>query len=313
MPNLDAAAGVTRSELNTLLEQYFNQAPAGNNPFKGSTQKDVQPIGAVTLNWSVGFAPTLGFGVPSQVAWDAALDSNGKTNGTAKNPLPTLPMVALTLPTLTASYVVGSQPPVGGTASNVIGYATLAFGSGTVTVTMVALSIDESGFTAWDQVIFNDFFVPKIFEAVGQMLGVVHVPTISWKGVTLNPVQIQLNGTQLIAAATLASNTVPLDTTGVVWPTDPAFLIASNGLLNAAIAAGVKPFIGHPFSDAGDFKGLANWSYSGSVSGLTATVKTVKPLVVDAELTTSLSAQATLTAAGMALAAVGCALGAAIL
>ncbi|WP_248730349.1 hypothetical protein [Pseudomonas sp. MWU13-2517] len=313
MTNFDAAAGISVTELNTLLGEYYKNAPSTNDPFKGSLPKTLPNLGAVTLTWDVGAAPSLIFGPPTLDIWNAALAPNGKANGAQSIPLPSLPMVQLTLPTLTASYTLGSAPSVGGTAPSVVVYATLTFNPGTLALDLVAVSLDESRFSTWDKAIFNLMLLPQIFASANQALAIVHLPSLDWKGVTLNPIQLQLTTSYLLGATTLTSNTSALDIEGVTWPTDDVFVIASNTLLNTAMATFLQPYQGHPFSDSGDFKKLADWSYSGSISSLSATVKQVAPLTINAQLSASLNAKATLTAAGMALAAAGCAIGAALL
>jgi hypothetical protein len=222
-------------------------------------------------------------------------------------------MVALTIPDMTASYSLKGVAPVGGETKNVIAYATLAFPAGEIDVTMVGLTINESDFQPWDKAIFNSVFVPAIFNAVTQMLGVIHIPSLSWEGVTLNPIQVAIAGDQLVAASTLTTNSAPLDISGVIWPTDGVFVLANASLINAALAAGVKPYVGKTFSDSGNFHDLADWNYQGKVESLSATVSTLSPLAFNATLSASLNVGGSLTAAGMALAVVGCALGGALL
>jgi hypothetical protein len=316
MANFDAAAGIDGASLNDLLAQYYasaEQVTPGDNPFDDSVTKDVSPIGDVTVAWKLAGAPTLAFGAPSQADWDAALDAKGNSNASDGNPLPTAPMVALTIADMTASYTVKGLSPVGGETRNVVAYATLAFPAGEIDVTMVGLAIDEADFAPWDKAIFNAVLVPAIFNAVTQMLGVIHIPTLSWQGVSLNPIQVAISGSQLIAASTLATNTAPLDTSGVAWPADPVFVVANAALVNAALAVGVQPYVGETFSDSGEFHDLADWDYQGSIDTITATVETLSPLVIDASITVSLNVGGKLTAAGMALAVVGCALGGALL
>lgn len=317
MPNIDAAAGVTQKELNVLLDEYYENAPDNNNPFKGSVQKDVPILGNVTVTWDVKKAPSLTFGAPTLAVWNAALNSSHETNGAANTSLPTLPMVQVLIPELAASYTQNAAPPVGGITKNVVAYATLDFSPGEIKISVVAVTIDEKDFSPWDKEIFNLFLLPKIFESAAEMLSVVHLPTIDWQGVALNPVSIMIQGTQLLAAATLTTNPQPLDVTGVTWPTDPVFVIASTTLINAALAAFMAQYNDITRHDDGEFSvdgvELATWEYTATVKSLSATVKVVSPLTITAEGTASLNAQAGLTPAGMALAAVGCAAGTALL
>lgn len=313
MANFDSAAGITQDETTKLLGDYFSQAPADNSPFKGEKTENIEGLGSVTVNWNIEAAPSISFAPPTQASWDSALNASGQTNQAAHTPLPSLPTIQVMIPTLTAFYTVGTAEPVGGTSHNLVAYATLTFGPGAITHALVALTIDEANFSTWDKVIFNRMLLPKIFESANQILSVIHVPALDWEGVALNPVQFQLQGNQLIAAATLTGNQAALDVSGVTWPTDKVFVLASQTLLNAALSVFAKQGQDKPFGDSGDFQGLADWQYSGKVTSLTATVKTFGPLTINAQLSVSLNAGATLTAAGMALAAAGCVLGTAVL
>lgn len=317
MANFDAAAGIDTASLNGLLSQFYQvaeQTAPGNNPFDGNTVRDIAPLGNTKVTWKLGSAPSLVFGAPTSDAWNAALDENGNTNLADGIPLPTEQMVQITIATMSASYATSGQPPIGGQTSNVVAYATLTFPAGEVDVAMVGLVIDEKDFKAWDQVIFNSILVPAIFGAVVQMLGIIHVPSLHWEGVALAPLQFSvINNQRLIAASTLAGSSKPVDIGGVTWPSDPVFVLASSPLINAALAAGVQSEVGKTFSDSGDYKSLADWDYQGSLDSITASVDTLAPLTVNAALTASLNVGGKLTAAGMAIAAVGCALGGALL
>lgn len=316
MANIDVACGIKLASLNALISQYYTSASSVSPlpyPIAGQVVKSIDNVGQVTLDWQIDGAPSLVFGPPSQDVWDASLDANGSTNGQDGNPVPSGPVVQLLMPALSASFVIGSNPPVGGQTQNLATYATLAFPAGEIDIDLLGLTIDESDFSAWDKAIFNEVLVPQIFKIAGEMIGVVHLPQISWEGVTLNPIHLSIAGDQLFAAATLTTNSAPLDITGVTFPTDPVFVVASSNLFDTALAAGLKPYQGKAFADSGDFKGLADWDYSGTLNSVTATLSAASPLTIDASVTLSLNAGGKLTPAGMALAAVGCALGAGLL
>lgn len=312
MANFDLAAGVSVGEANTILSQYYKSVPTDNNPFKGSRTKEIGGV-EITLTWDIAQAPTVAFGPPSQDVWDKALDPKGNTNGADKIPLPSLPMVQLTLPVLDASYSSKGQSPVGGEAKDVVIYATVAFDSPQIKPKAVAVSLDESGFSKWDKAIFNSFLLPQIFASANAAISVITLPALTWNGISLKPPVFDLSASGIVAAATLTTNPSPVDIGGLTWPDDDAFAIASTGLLEAAIDDFAKAYVGKGFSKSGEIADLATYSASGKIDSISATVRTVSPLAVQADVALSGECSAGLTAAGMALAAVGCALGGALL
>lgn len=322
MANLDLAAGITVGEANRLLTGYYNTVPAEDSPFHGTETKTIKDIGPVVLKWNMTQVPVIGFGPPTQAVWDAALDTEGITNKAAGKPIPTADMVRVTIPVLEASVTIDGGNPIGGTTKNVVVYATVTFAGNDITITLVAVTINESDFKKWDKVIFNTVLLPRIFAAAQSMLGVIHIPQLSWEGVTLNTPAFTLTDTQLIAASTLSTNKNPLDTSGVTWPSNPVFFVASTALMNAALAVGVKDLVSkananktkYKLQGSGEWKGLADWDYDTTIGKASATVSKIAPLTIDALVSlVNVTAGGKLTAAGMALAAVGCALGAALL
>ena len=322
MSNFDAAAGLTVGETNKLLSDFYSTVPADKSPFKGTETKTLDVIGKVVLTWDMTVVPVLAFGPPSQAVWDAALDTKGKTNKEAGNPIPTLPMVQVKIPALTASVKIGDAAPIGGDAKDVVVYATLTFAGADITITLVGLTIDESGFSKWDKVIFNDVLLPRIFTSAQAMISVVHVPTLSWHGVTLNTPVFMLTDSQLIAAATLSTNSAAVDVTGVTWPTDSVFILASKDLMNAALNAGLDQLVTEANANKSEFglegsgekAKLADYDYTSTLGGVTATVGKTDPVTLDASVQLNdVQAGGKLTPLGMGLAALACPLGAGIL
>lgn len=309
MANFDLAVGVTQTALNGVISQYFANPPASPNPFDGNTQKNIPNIGEVTLTWQIQASPTITFGPPTLDVWNAALDSQGQTNQAAGNPLPTEDMLQLTIPQMQADYSVNGGAHVGGQTSNVILFATVTFSGNDVTVTPVAITLDESNFSTWDKAIFNDFFLPQLFSAAQSILTTVQIPTLSWQGVTLQTPSFYLVGTLLISATILSTNTNPLDVSGVTWPTDPIFALASPDLINAVLVAAATLAVGQTASKSGDISNLASYSIQLTLTSATASWSATQPSQVAASISFSANAGGNLTAAGMALAlTAGCAL-----
>ena len=314
MANFDVAVGITQPAFNGLLDQYYSK-DSGAMPFKGNITKTIPLVGSVLLTWQVGVAPTVTFGAPTLAVWNAALDSSGKTNLAAGNPLPTGMMLQLCIPTLQADYTIAPAAPVGGTTQNVYGYATVSVSGSAITITLVAIALNESNFSLWDLLIFNGFFVPQIFTAVQTMLSVINLPTLTYDGITLNPPAFSFasNNTLLIAASCSTTNTTPLDISGVTWPSDTLFVLASSALINSGLTAFTQTLVNKPYTGSGVFHALgsdlADYDYSVTITSLTATWSAATPGQVTATVVASPSFGGSLTSAGMALAVTaGCAL-----
>ena len=311
MANFDLAAGITQDAANYLIGQYFLKHPASPNPFDGNVQKNVPIVGQVALTWQIQSAPTITFGPPDLKVWNAALDSQGQTNQTAGNPLPTADVLQLTIRTMQAHYSVNGGSKVGGQTSGLVIYATITFSGNDFIVTPVAVTLDESDFSIWDKVIFNDFFLPQLFAAAKSILSTVRIPTLTWSGVTLQTPSFFLVGELLFGAAILDTNTSSLDVSEVTWPqpVNGIFALASPNLVNAALVAMAKDAVGKTIPYSGELSDLASFTVQATLDSASATWSAAKPKQVNASITFSANVGGNLTAAGMALAlTAGCAL-----
>ena len=317
MANFDAAAGVTEDAFNDLVGQYYRNHPTDNDPFKIDVTKKIPPLGSVELKLAIMEAPTVKFGPPSEKDWNAAFNSEGKTNKENGNPLPSEHMVQLQIPKLTASYTVTGgkrEDPMGGTTSNVSAYATVSSSGNDLSITVVAVKLDESNFTKWDKGIFNNFLLPRIFDATRSVLSVIHIPRLNWRGITLAPPKLFFADKLLVAACIEKGNPNPLDISGVTWPTKPMFALASQRLMNAALATEASINKTHSgsgsFSDASMTFGekAADYHYQLDMKSVGVTVKADNPLEVNLSVKVTGTAGGKLLPGGMALAAAHCAL-----
>jgi hypothetical protein len=312
MSNFDLAAGITQDAVTDLISQYFKNPPASPNPFDGDVQKNIPIVGQVTLTWKILSAPTITFGPPGVTVWNAALDSQGQTNETAGNPLPTADVLQLTIPTMQAHYSVNGASKVGGQTSNLVIYATITFSGNDFTVTPVAVTLDESDFSKWNKGVFNGFFLPQLFAAAKSILSTVRIPTLTWSGVTLQTPSFFFFGKLLFGAAILDTNTSPLDVSEVTWPPPPRngiFALASPNLVNAALVAMAKDAVGTTIPYSSELSDLASYTVQATLDSASATWSAALPTQVNASITFSANVGGNLTAAGMALAVTaGCAL-----
>lgn len=293
MSNFDLAIGLSASEINRYLSEYYNVASDGDSLFKGS--EEIEEMGlTLVFEWHVTQAPEFVFGTPVDSAWAIALGKDGQTNEEANRPVPSDPMLQLTIPVIDVKWGIKDTELQSGTTHNVIAYATLDFSNSAIKITLVALRIDQSEFQDIDKQIFNLLVLPVIFDTAEQALAVIKLPEIDLRGLEFNPLQVILKEKYLLGAATLKSNQSPLDITSLTIAQDPAFILLSRDVFNSALTAAFASNGEFIKEETGVFNSLADWSYT--VKALPSlALDTVSPLVIKGTADMSVDAELTLT------------------
>lgn len=301
--NFDLAIGITSSAFNDLLHQYYTNPPKAN-PFKGDVTKNISSIGNIELTWSVLTSPSLIFSNPSEADWGVALNSSGQTNTAAGNALPKEGLQLL-IPKMDAYYSLTSQPKVGGETDNLYVYASVDFSGSDITITPLAIKLDESNFSTWDKGIFNNFFLPQIFNVAQSIVKVIQLPSLSWQGVTLGTPIFNLSEKLLVAAMLQASNPNGIDISGVSWPDNSLFALASSSLVNNLVQNFATTKVGTIKQGSDTYHALgsdlADYNYLVTLSSVQASWAAASPTTVSTQLTLSANVGGDLTAAGMAL------------
>lgn len=261
MSNFDVVVGVSQSEVNRLLAGYHASAPNNDNPFKGREEVDVLGQSAV-IEWEVTTAPYTVLDTPECSAWKAAQGEDGRTNEDANRPRPKQPMLQLVFPALSLKWGLKDSELEQGMSRNVFAHVTLDFSKGTIAMTVVALTVDQSEFEEFDKQLFNLLVLPIIFARAREILSVIHLPELNVGGdLSLKPLQISLIERCLTGATTLTKNPHPLDISSLALPQDPLFLLVSDDVINSALANVLGAEGEKEIAESGDFKGFADWGF----------------------------------------------------
>lgn len=306
MSNFDILIGVGEASVNSALAGLYGNDKARQSLFKGTETKEIAGKGQVTLTYDAKAAPTVTLASPTQAEWDAAIKKDSKA----------------TLPTANCfqvhfSDISGSEAIDGGTPVNAEGkldvYLTAAVSSGALTVTPVAVWMDTSSFSAFDQWFVTSVLVPAALEMAGSVLGSIQLPAMpSYDGVTFNDSDLTIASSQLITGATLTTNTTPLSFEGFSAPDKSYYALISPNVINSVAQAGTAPYVGKNFSGSkkeGNDLAWAKGSYSASLKSISATADASDPTNINLSVKADISVSGSAGGVGPALA---CPVGAAL-
>lgn len=287
MHNFDLVISVSKGSINALLAAYHANPPAANNPFQIHYETESSGL-SLKANLNVTQAPVIAFEKPSAAVWEAAQRLDGKTNGEANVPLPSMDMLQFQLPAMDVDVTIGESGCETGVARNSIGHVTLDFTAGKMIVTLVAVTVDKTEFEAIDLGIFNAVAVPMIFETVNKVLPVIDLPAVDLPGVSLNTITAMLRGDIILAASTLITNPDPVDLSGLIVPADPMFVLVSKALMERALSIAADEYKCVPFHQESIYVNALDFEFDASIYPAVS-LGSIKPLVfnfvVTAELT----------------------------
>ena len=260
MSNFDLVVGVSQSEISRLLAGYHASAPIDESPFKGHAEVEVLGQQGF-IDWEVTTAPSVVLEVPECSVWKAAIGEDGRTNEEANRLRPKLPMLQLEFPALNLKWGLKDSEPEQGTTRNVLAHVTLDFSDGAIAMTVVALTVDQSGLGAFDKQLFNLLVLPMIFVRAREMLSVIHLPTLDPGGdLAFKPLHVSLVERCLLGATTLTDNPQPLDITNLSLPEDAVFILLNKTCVNKVLLTAVESMDNLEASDSGKIGVLANWT-----------------------------------------------------
>ena len=287
MHNFDLVISVSKGSINALLAAYHANPPSANNPFQ--IHYETQSSGlSLSANLNVKQAPVITFEKPSAALWEAAQRLDGKTNGEANVPLPSMDMLQFQLPAMDVDVTIGESDYKSGVARNSIGHVTLDFTAGRMIVTLLAVTVDKTEFEAIDLGIFNAVAVPMIFETVNNVLPVIDLPAVDLPGVSLNTMTAMLRGDTILAASTLITNPDPVDLSGLIVPADPMFVLVSEALMERALSIAADEYKCVSVHQESIYANALDFDFDASIYP-SVSLGSIKPLVFDFVVTAELT------------------------
>lgn len=306
MSNFDIAVGVNAGTLNNGAAKLYADPTARNKIFKGSYSKDVAGKGTVTLTYDLLQAPVFTLTPPTQDQWKAAIKAPGVTDIPAANGF------QVSMPKVSGSVAIDGGTPTQAQGPLLV-YATASVTNGKITLTPVAVYINEADFSQFDAWLVNNILAPAALQMAGTILNGYQLPSIpTYRGVTLNAPSAGIMNNMVVAAVTATTNTNPLDMSGFAWPQKNFFVLLNPSFINNVLKTELQPYQNKNYSgseSAGNDFAWAKGSYSATIKTLVVTVNPSNPATLNASVTADVSVTGSAGGIGPALA---CPVGAAL-
>lgn len=306
MSNFDIAIGFNASTLNSCSTALFGEPAAQDKYFKGTYSATQPNVGTITFTYQVLAAPIFLLEAPTQANWDASIKKKDVTTMPAQN------LFQLQIPNIRGSAVIAPSPTPVVAEGPLTVYLTVTQTGVSLKLTAVAVLIDETKFSKFDKWLVNNVLAPAALHMADGMLTAFTLPAIpSYDGVTINTPSVFISQSMVVAAATIQTNTLPLDVSGYTWQQKNCFAVISPLLLNTLFKGALAPYQNYSKSDSaseGNDFAWAKGSYSATIKTVTAALKS-DPTKVDISVTGEASASGSFGGIGPAMA---CPIGAAL-
>jgi hypothetical protein len=283
MGNYDLLVGLNGDQLNLITNKVYasqSQLFSGNN---SGNWNSVQ----YTVNWSIGAAPTVVLRAPTAAEWSSAI----KKDGSVAAPQGSGAFI-VNLSNVNVQISAAGQTP--SLANNAAIICTVVSQNGALSFNPLAVVVNLSQQTPFDQFVLSSILIPGLLNAVGGSVVGIQLPQLAPAGIAFTPPAVDVSGGYLVAAFNMTSSgapSVPQDQP----PGDPFFALLSPGLVQAAVSFEVQTNVqGQQFNKsgsqgAGGFN--ANYSVWGKIDGL-AVSTTADPLTLSAAASIEMSASA---------------------
>lgn len=272
MSTYDIAAGASPAGLNALVGQLFANPAAKKGLFSGTVTQNVDTLGSVKVTYDITAAPTFVLTPPTPQQWKGVQPPN--------LPLPNVNAFQLVLSNVAGTAAIAGAPPLAAHGA-VTAFGTVSTQGGAVSLTVVAILLDESSFSGWDKLIVNAILIPALLTALNKLVSGLPLPKPpGLAGLQFQPLTLAVMP-QGIAIATSFSDGPAPNLSGFTAPAPNLYAVTKLTAINRLLAAEIKG----PFSDEGS-KGPSGWKASGRVS------------VNDPKLTISIGGALTLNVSG---------------
>lgn len=170
MSTFDVAIGLDQTSINGVISQLFDNATLKAKIYQGNVTKDISPLGNVSLTYTVNAAPTIVLAAPAKSDWDKALPADGPA-------YPASNAFQLSLSNVTVEFTVASAKPVTAMGSISV-YGTLSVANDLLNLNVQKVLLDETDFSAVDQLIVNGIIIPQALEIAHNTVSGVAIPRI---------------------------------------------------------------------------------------------------------------------------------------
>ena len=229
MSHYDVAAGVSSAGLNDTVGKFYQNPIAQQKIFSGTIVKTLDVIGEVTLTYQITAVPVVQLAPPSPAKWD------GSQRTPPNLPMPPDNMFQLGL-TLKGTAAIGSAAPIAAEGPIEV-YGQLAIADNLLSLPPLAIWIDESSFSPWDQLIVNKILIPQALAIATQALSSIPLPTIpTFLGLTFQPpIAAIVYNSEIVVATTLVDGGAT-DLSGHTAPGISMYVMSGLRPVNAGLS-----------------------------------------------------------------------------
>ncbi|WP_417722554.1 hypothetical protein [Salipiger sp.] len=235
MSGFDIAAGATLSGLRDLLARLYAVPELRAGLFAGSQSVDLGPMGMATGGWDVTEVPVLSLTPPSPADWATAHGADPD----ALPPRPETNAFALTCPAVSVSLTASGVTRTA--KGKVVAYGRFTMTKGAPGLEVLAVGLDESGFSMLDALMVNRLIVPRLLDMTRGIAAAIPLPRLPrLAGIGFQPPVFAVDPGGL-AIATSREGAPPPDAAGIAPPGPALFALVDLAALNAVIAAALAP------------------------------------------------------------------------
>ena len=286
MSNYDLLVGMHQDRLNLIANQVYASDSLRKSLFSGSESGNYSGT-AYSLHWSVDAAPKLSLRTPTTAEWSQAIKADGNTVA------PQSGAFIVELSKLSIKLTTNSTDNID-TTIPVTAICTATADGTTLSVKALAVIVNLSQATAFDQFIISKVLVPAILNMLNQVLAGVQIPQISFAGISLTPPVVEINNGYLLTAFNLVKDGTP-SIGNAALPTDSFFMLLSNELVQSTVDYEVRTNIqGQKYSQTGSESAAgfsANYHVWGQIKSISVTT-TSNPVKLHANASLTMSASA---------------------
>lgn len=288
----DVGICIDETMLNRVIASLYGRPDLRQGLFAGTDHTSVGGV-EVSAAYDVQAVPTVRLAPPTPQQWQQAIQAGGAaaTVPTANALVAHFPRVALTL--------APGTPAAASTTVDFDAIAVAALAGGRLSITPLGVCVDLSGASTNDQLLYRVLVIPRVLRMLGAMLAAESVPNISFQGVRFGPAVVTLGAGRLAAVANLEGRPAPAPPSPEALPTVAFGVLLSRDAMQRVADAGTAKLRGKRLSQSGSASfGIGTAAYTANLDVADLALRVADPLTVDARVTLSASASASVDILG---------------
>ncbi len=287
MSNFDIGICIDQTTLSGVIAALYARPSLKSQLFSGRQTIAIMGVN-LTVGWDVQQAPTVSLNPPSAQQWQNAV----KSDGSVPQPVENAFLVQF------SQVRVEKQPDSGGAMATTTSFAaicTVSLTNNALTITPMAVVIDLSQASEFDQVMYRMLIIPRVLNLVGTVLSGQQLPDIDFQGTRFGAAVLTVGNGQLTVVANLAGQPAPAAPAPDRLPGGPFSILLSPQAMQQIANRGTRDLQGKTTGTSGSQSfgiGTANYRANVRLDHVSATVSPGDPTTVNAAVGVAVSASA---------------------